>query len=261
VPSAELRLRGDLEHAHRELHAAAVQLAESRRREQALESSRRQLVSWVSHDLRTPLAGLRAIAEALEDGVVDDPALYYKRIHESVSRLSKMVDDLFDLSRIQAGAVSVDSERVMLADLVSDTVAALDPLARTSHVRLVGKVDATPVVDGSGHELSRALTNLMANAIRHTEEDGTVEVGVARVNGQAEITVHDACGGIDGVSLERVFEVGYRATAAREADGVNPAGAGLGLAIAKGIVEAHQGSIDVRNEPPGCTFRIRLPLA
>jgi len=261
VPTDEHKLSGELQQARRDLQAAAVMLAEARRREQALESSRRQLVSWVSHDLRTPLAGLRAIAEALEDGVVDDPALYYKRIHESVGRLSKMVDDLFDLSRIQAGAVSIDTERVVMSDLVSDAVASLEPLATASHVQLSGSIHASPTVVGNSHELNRALTNLMANAIRHTDEGGLVEVGVGVVNGQAEVSVHDACGGIDGADLERVFDVGFRASVARSVDGPNPAGAGLGLAITRGIVEAHKGTVDVTNEGPGCVFRMRLPLA
>jgi signal transduction histidine kinase len=261
VPTDEHRLSGDLARARRELQEAAVQLAEARRREQALESSRRQLVSWVSHDLRTPLAGLRAIAEALEDGVVDDPALYYKRIHESVTRLSRMVDDLFDLSRIQAGGVSPQIERVPLADLASDVVAALEPLATASHVSLRASVDATPSVLGNNHELNRALTNLVANAVRHTRDEGCVGVHVGVVNGQAEMRVQDECGGIDGRDLERVFEVGFRASTAREADGPNPAGAGLGLAITKGIVDAYGGTVDVQNAGPGCVFRVRLPLA
>lgn len=262
VPTDERRLSGELEHARRELQAAASALAEGRRREQALESSRRQLVSWVSHDLRTPLAGLRAIAEALEDGVAEDPTLYYKQMHESVIRLTRMVDDLFDLSRIQAGAIQVDNDRVPLSDLVSDAVAALQPLAAASHVHLSGAIQATPVVVANPHELTRAVTNLMANAIRHTEDGGGVEVLVAVANGQAEVRVRDACGGIDAKHLERLFEVGYRASAARTAsDGPNPAGAGLGLAITKGIVEAHGGSVDVMNNPPGCVFRVRLPLA
>jgi signal transduction histidine kinase len=262
VPTDERRLSGELERARRELQTAAVMLAEARRREQALEASRRQLVSWVSHDLRTPLAGLRAIAEALEDGVVDDPAQYYKRMHESVSRLSTMVDDLFDLSRIQAGGVNKSTERVPLADLASDVVAALEPLAAASGVGLLETVEATPAVLGNADELNRAVTNLVANAVRHTPDGGQVEVGVHVVNGQAEVSVQDGCGGIDGRDLERVFEVGYRASTARSAgEGPNPAGAGLGLAITRGIVDAYGGTVDVMNSGPGCVFRLRLPLS
>src|SRR5262249_62398499 len=119
--------------------ALAGRLAESRDRERALEASRRELVAWVSHDLRTPLAGLRAMSEALEDGVADDPALYYKQIHASVDRLAGMVDDLFELSRIQAGAISSAPEHVGLDDLVSDCLTALEPLARGRGVRLGGR--------------------------------------------------------------------------------------------------------------------------
>jgi signal transduction histidine kinase len=172
-----------------------------------------------------------------------------------------MVDDLFDLSRIQAGGVNKSTERVPLADLTSDVVAALEPLAAASNVTLCGTVEATPDVSGNSDELNRAITNLVANAVRHTPDGGRVEVGLAVVNGQAEVAVQDECGGIDGRDLERVFEVGYRASAAREVDGPNPAGAGLGLAISRGIVEAYGGTVDVINSGPGCVFRVRLPLA
>jgi signal transduction histidine kinase len=262
VPGDDHRLSGELERARLDLQAAAVMLAEARRREQALDASRRELVSWVSHDLRTPLAGLRAIAEALEDGVAEDPALYYKRMLESVARLSTLVDDLFALSRVQAGDLAPGTGRVALADLASDVVAELEPLAAASHVTLRGAVEATPSAVGNAGELGRALTNLVANAIRHTRDGGTVVVGVAVDGDRAELSVRDECGGIDAAVLDRLFDVGFRASPAREAEvGPHPAGAGLGLAITRGIVEAYGGTVDVHNSGPGCVFRIRLPHA
>ncbi|MDQ2797922.1 MAG: HAMP domain-containing histidine kinase, partial [Actinomycetota bacterium] len=130
VPSADgRRLTAEVEQVRQELQTTAAALTATRERERALESARRELVSWVSHDLRTPLAGLRAMSEALEDGVADDPELYYKQIGASVERLNQMVDDLFDLSRIQAGVVTRDMESIALDDLVSDCLAALEPLA------------------------------------------------------------------------------------------------------------------------------------
>ncbi|HZE50319.1 MAG TPA: HAMP domain-containing sensor histidine kinase, partial [Jatrophihabitantaceae bacterium] len=195
-PDDGRRLTAELERLRTELAAMARRLAESRDRERALESSRRELVAWVSHDLRTPLAGLRAMSEALEDGVAEAPELYYKQIHASVDRLAGMVDDLFELSRIQAGAVTTRPERISLDDLVSDCIAALDPLARARDVRLTGRSGGATAVHGNGAELNRAITNLIANAIRHTDAGGTVDVQLAVADRVAHVSVRDECGGI-----------------------------------------------------------------
>ena len=266
VPRADgRRLTAELEAVRRELNATAQGLAESRSREQALESARRELVAWVSHDLRTPLAGLRAMSEALEDGVVEEPELYYKQIRASVDRLSGMVDDLFDLSRIQAGSFARDLDPLPLGDLVSDCLAALHPLAAAQGVRLAGQMAAPVLVYGNGPELNRALTNLVANAIRHTRTDGRVDVlvGITERDGRqrAQVVVHDECGGIAPDDLPRLFDVGFRGEPARTPHAVNPAGAGLGLAISRGIVEAHSGSVQVENEAGGCRFTVQLPIA
>ena len=252
-------------HDNAELRATTVALQAATDRERALEASRRELVSWVSHDLRTPLAGLRAMAEALEDGVVEDPELYFKQIVNSVDRLNQMVEDLFDLSRIQAGEASQNVERIALGDIVSDCLSALEPLAAANGVRLTGSVEGHIAVDGNGQELNRAVTNLTANAIRHTPESGRVQVYVGVLEGEtarAEVIVRDECGGIPAQHIGRVFDVGFRGEAARTpGDDLQPAGAGLGLAITRGIVEAHGGTVDVHNTATGCQFRIRLPAA
>ncbi|MGI8698203.1 MAG: sensor histidine kinase [Mycobacteriales bacterium] len=256
VPTAELaELAAELSTANERLSAA-------RDRAAALEQSRRELVAWVSHDLRTPLAGLRAMAEALEDGVVDDAETvqrYHGRMLIETDRLTGLVDDLFELSRIHAGSLRLSLQQVALADLVSDALASADPLARAKGVRLQGRApDGLPVrVDVP--ELGRVLRNLLANAIRHTPSDGAVEVVGAVEGGCAYVTVSDACGGIPAADLPRVFDVAFRGTAARtpEPDG----GAGLGLAISRGIVQAHSGEIDVANVGAGCRFVVRLPLA
>ncbi|MGX1546290.1 sensor histidine kinase [Streptomyces adustus] len=239
------------------LAATSAKLAESRDRERALESSRRELVAWISHDLRTPLAGLRAMSEALEDGVAADPARYLRQIRTEVERLNDMVGDLFELSRIHAGALALSTSRMSLYDLVGDALAGADPLAREHGVRLVGgRIEPVPV-EVDGREMSRVLGNLLVNAIRRTPADGTVAVAAERSPEGVVLSVTDGCGGIPEADLPRVFDTGWRGTHAR----TPPAGAGLGLAIVRGIVEAHQGRAAVRNIPGGCRFEVILPTA
>ncbi|MCX4907341.1 sensor histidine kinase KdpD [Streptomyces sp. NBC_00878] len=242
----------------RELAATSAKLAESRDRERALETSRRELVAWISHDLRTPLAGLRAMSEALEDGVAADPDRYLRQIRTEVERLNGMVGDLFELSRIHAGTLALSPSRISVYDLVGDALAGADPLAREHGVRLVGhRVEALPV-DVDGKEMSRVLGNLLINAIRRTPADGTVAVAAERSPaGGIVLSVTDGCGGIPEEDLPRVFDTGWRGTHAR----TPPAGAGLGLAIVRGIVEAHRGQAAVHNVPGGCRFEVTLPAA
>jgi signal transduction histidine kinase len=252
-------LPGELHELATELSAAYDRLEAAHARERALETSRRELVAWVSHDLRTPLAGLRAMAEALEDEVVTDPATvhrYHAQIRTEADRLAAMVDDLFELSRIHAGALRLSRRRVGLGELVSETVAGTEPLARAKGVRLSGLAPDVLPVEVDAAELGRALRNLVVNAIRHTPEDGGVEIVAGLEHGMACVTVSDACGGIPDEDLPRLFDVAFRGEAARTPGG----GAGLGLAIARGIVEAHAGEIGVSNVGDGCRFVVRLPL-
>ncbi|HEX3621421.1 MAG TPA: HAMP domain-containing sensor histidine kinase [Acidimicrobiales bacterium] len=247
-----------------ELEAALARLAETRELAAAAEDSRRQLVAWVSHDLRTPLAGIRAMVEALEDGVVDDAdtvARYYRTMGRETDRLAGLVDDLFELSRIQAGALNLDLEQMPLDELISDAVAGVSVAAGAKGIDVRGEVASpAPMVELSIPEMARVVRNLLDNAIRHTPRGGTVWVDAALDDDRqaALVSVRDACGGIPAPDLPRVFELAYRGDAARTpGDG----GAGLGLAVARGLVEAHHGEISVRNEGQGCRFTIRLPLA
>jgi signal transduction histidine kinase len=245
-----------------ELETAHGRLAEARDRERALEVSRRELVAWVSHDLRTPLAGLRAMAEALEDGVVTDwrtISRYHAQIRAEADRLTRMIDDLFELSRIHAGALPLSRQVVALGDLVSEALASAEPLARAKGVRLRGAaVPGLPVwVDTASVE--RALLNLVTNAIRHTPAGGAVEVLADHESGTPTVSVADSCGGIPAENVPRVFDVGFRGETARTP--ASGEGAGLGLSIARGIIQAHRGQIEVRNAGNGCQFTISLPLA
>lgn len=241
------------------LHQAERDLEASRERERLLEQSRRDLVSWVSHDLRSPMASLLAMTEALEDGLAADPRRYLAQMRRDIGRLASMVDDLFELSTIHAGVMVPHVVPVMLRDLVSETLASADPVARARGIRLGGEVPGDVRVNADPAALSRAISNLLMNGIRHTPSDGAVRVSAAAVPGAVELVVTDGCSGIPDGELDKVFEVGWRGSAAR-----TPAqdhGAGLGLAIVRGIVEAHQGQVSVENlnPGPGCRFRILLP--
>ncbi|GAA1919693.1 HAMP domain-containing sensor histidine kinase [Streptomyces sodiiphilus] len=239
----------------RQLADTDARLADARQRERSLEASRRTLVAWISHDLRAPLSGLRAMAEALEDGVAPEPARYHRQIRSEVDRLGTMIEDLFELSRIQAGSLSLAPAPVSAYDLLGDAVAGAEPLAAERGVRLAdGGADAVPMlVDGK--EMSRVLTNLLVNAIRRTPPGGTVRVAAARRDEGTVLSVTDGCGGIPPGDLPRVFETGWRG-----AHGGSPDGTGLGLAIVRGIVEAHGGLVRVGNVPGGCCFEVVLPV-
>ena len=241
----------------RELAATARTLQESRERERLIDQSRRELVAWVSHDLRTPLAGLQAMAESLQDGIAADPARYHRQIHVEATRLCAMVEDLFELSRIQSGTLSLSLDPVDAGDLVSDMVASMEPLARARGVRLAGQAASPLLLHADARELSRALANLVTNAIRYTPENGRVLVAATPEAGGVLLTVADGCGGIPEADLPWVFDLAWRGTQARTpgADG----GAGLGLAIVRGIAEAHHGQVSVVNAGDGCRFEIRLP--
>ena len=244
------------------LAEAHDRLGRARAREQALEASRRELVAWVSHDLRTPLAGLRAMAEALEDQVVIDPrevSRYHSQIRAETDRLAAMIDDLFQLSKIHAGALRLSPRLVGLEDLIADVAASTEPVARAKGVRLTGAAAAGMSVLIDPAEFGRAVRNLVTNAIRHTPPDGTIQIVGSIRGGLAHVVVSDECGGIPPGDLPRVFDVAFRGESARTPD--PSGGAGLGLSIARGIVEAHSGEISVRNTGPGCQFVITLPLA
>jgi signal transduction histidine kinase len=253
----ELPLAAEFAAVSRELTDTSAKLAISRARERALEQSRRQLVAWVSHDLRTPLAGLRAMAEALEDGLAADPPRYHKQMRAEAERLATMVDDLFELSRIHSGTLQLSHDEIALDDLVSDVLASSEALARERGVRLAGQAAGQLTIRADPRELSRALTNLLTNAIRYTPPGGGVYVEARPEDAGALLTVADGCGGIPEADLPHVFDLAWRGTDARSP--APDSGAGLGLAIVRGVVEAHRGTVHVVNTGPGCRFEVRLP--
>jgi signal transduction histidine kinase len=244
-----------------ELEQTRAQLEAARTRERAVEQSRRELVAFMSHDLRTPLAGARALAEALEDGVVDDVPAALHQLQVTVDRMTGLVDDLFELSRLSTAPTPRTRRLVSMVEIVDDIVSELEAAARRSGVQLVAELPPPPerlAVSADSEELTRAVTNLVANGIQHTPAGGTVRLVAERGDdGRVRVAVEDACGGIAAADLERVFDVGWRADPDRSAD----RGAGLGLAISRGLVELHNGSIAVRNIGQGCRFDVLLPSA
>lgn len=251
--SAELAtLTAQLDEVHRKLAA-------SRAREQAIEASRRDLVAALSHDLRTPLAGIRALAEGLEDGIVDDVPQALAQLRANTERIARMADDLFELSRLRSLPRTGRDSLVSMRELADDVVAEVRPEAEAAGVRLRCELGARLAVRGDGGELTRALANLLSNAIRHTPTGGEVTVAGATAAGTVLLSVCDGCGGIASEDLPRLFEVGWRGDPGRAGNG--QPGSGLGLAIVREVMAAHGGTVNVINVDGGCRFDLRLPAA
>ena len=237
---------------------------EAHEREREAELSRRRVLAWLSHDLRTPVSGVLAMAEALEDGVVDRPEdvkEYAGLISSETNRLAGMIDDLFELARIDAGDLQLELEPVPVAEVLRNTAQASRASADRRGVRLEVDVpaDVTEAL-AEGPALVRVVRNLLANAIRHTPPDGVVTVAAGRAGEEVWLGVQDTCGGIPQDDLPHLFEPAFRGTSAREAEQEgDPTGAGMGLTIAQGLVDAQHGSIGVRNIGDGCRFEVRLP--
>ncbi|NOX63496.1 MAG: cell wall metabolism sensor histidine kinase WalK [Chloroflexi bacterium] len=239
--------------------AARLKAADQKQRE--LDAMRRNLVAWAGHDLRTPLASIQAMIEALADGVVTDPSTVQRYLDTSrrdIQALSHLIDDLFDLAQFDAGALELDRHPTLMADLVSDTIERFSGLAEQRKIRLEGRVAANVArVNIDAQKVERVLANLIGNALRHTPAGGEVAVRVERVAEGVQVEVRDAGEGIHPDDLPYVFDQFYRGEKSRSrATG----GSGLGLAIAKRIVEAHGGEIMVESAPgEGAVFRFTLP--
>jgi signal transduction histidine kinase len=245
----------------KELQETSRKLDESREREAKLEDARRELIAGISHDLRTPLAGIRVISEALEDGMVDDQDRYLRQMRVKVDQLSGMVDDLFELSKIDSGMLALETTEVSLYDIVSDAVADLGPLADGRQITVESTSVDDLTVTADPRELARAIDNLLTNAVQHTSAGTPIRVIAGRsADGRPSISVIDQGGGIPEDDLSRVFDAGWRGTAARPPlAGGRTGGAGLGLAIVRGILAAHRGEATVTNIPGGCRFDLVLP--
>jgi len=239
--------------------AEQLQAADQKQRE--LESLRRDLIAWVSHDLQTPLTSMRAILEALSDGVVEDPETvkrYLNTAQRDVRSLSALIDDLFQMAQLDAGGFPLHRAEASLGDLVSDTLESFAELAKQQAVTLEGNVDSDvdPVLMDT-QAIGRVLNNLIGNSLRHTANKGRVSVWVRRTIQGVEVTVSDTGTGIRADDLPHIFERFYRGEKSRNR---STGGAGLGLAIARGIVQAHGGDIKVDSEiGKGTQFTFYIP--
>jgi signal transduction histidine kinase len=238
--------------------ASQLQAAAEKQRE--LERLRTDLIAWVSHDLQTPLASIRAILEALYDGVVEEPETikrYLNTAQRDVRALSALIDDLFQMAQLDAGGIPLEKAASSLADLISDTLESFSEIASRQGITLEGSAETNvdPVLMDT-RRIGRVLNNLVGNALRHTTAGGRVEVRARRANRGVEVTVCDSGEGIRAEDLPNIFESFYRGEKSRSrATG----GAGLGLAIARGIVRAHGGEIRVESQPGDTRFTFTLP--
>jgi signal transduction histidine kinase len=244
--------RDELARLAEDFNRMAQRLAEASDREKEAEKSRRDLVAAVSHDLRTPLTSARALIEAVADGVVEDPetqARYLASARSELEKLGRLVEDLFELSRIDAGALRLNLEAASLGDLISDTLSGFKYQAENRGVSLVGEVaDGVDPVLANPPRLQRVLYNLVSNALRHTPADGAVFLRAEPAGGMVRVEVSDTGAGITPEDLPRVFESSFRGERSRTRTPTGD-GAGLGLAIARGLIEAHGGEISVESRP------------
>ncbi len=239
----------------------ADQLERAAHEREELENLRRDLIAWTSHDLRTPLTSIRVMIEALHDGVVEDEETrqrYYQTIRADIVALNGLIDDLFELAQLEAGGLKLELENHSLRDLISDTLETFRPLAEKREVIIEGEVaeDLDPVWMNAS-KIGRVLSNLISNALQFTPEGGCVQVRAVRNGGCVEVFVQDSGPGFEEKDMSRVFEKFYRGEQARtRATG----GAGLGLAIARGIVDAHGGQMWARNaDENGAIVGFSLP--
>jgi signal transduction histidine kinase len=226
---------------------------------QALErlfETRRELVAWASHDLRTPLANMQAMLEALEDGLADGDE-FVPALRDQVRALTQLVEDLFELARIDAGELTVELARLPISGVVRRTLRGVEAEARLRQVRLVADVDDAVTASFAPDKVERVLMNLLTNALRHTPSDGAVAVRVLACGDEVQVSVEDNGDGLDEDTEARMFERFWRSDPSR-----SDRHAGLGLAIARGLVEAHGGRIWAEgNAGGGARVSFTLPAS
>ncbi len=237
----------------------------SERERERLDTQRVELTAAISHDLRTPLASVRAMTEALADGVVEEEserARYYALIQREIERLDRMIGDLFDLAQIDAGALRLEKRRLPLQEIVAEVVEGMRPQAERSGIdlRFEAASGDLPDVELDGNRFERAVSNLVRNALQHTPEGGEIRAVVRQEDGWLALDVADNGEGFDASHADRVWDRFYRGDKSRGRKGSGD-GAGLGLSIVRGFVEAHGGCVECKSMPgKGATFTVRLPV-
>jgi signal transduction histidine kinase len=234
------------------------QLASEEQRRDAADSARRNLVASISHDLRTPMTSLRLMVDAIEDDLVDADTLarYLATMRTHLAALGSMIDDLFELSRLEARDLEWSMRQVELGELVEETVAAMRVEAEAKGVAVAAELPRfLRPARGDPEKLQRVLFNLIRNAIHHTPADGSVTVRAEPAGEWVEVEVADTGDGIAAAARERVFEPFVRGEASRPQGGV-----GLGMAISRAIVEAHGGRIWVADSDVGTRVRFVIPM-
>lgn len=234
------------------------------RQKSMVEQTRRALIAGVSHDLRTPLTSIRVMIEAITDEVVTDPDTVSRYMHSSLSELqhlSRLIDDLFELAKLDAGQLDIQFDMSSLNDLLSDVLSSMSAQANQYQVTLRGSVD--PNVDPvhmAPDKIQRVLYNLIDNALRYTPPNGEVMIHACRDGANVRIDVHNTGSTIAPVHIPHLFESFYRGESARVRAEDGRRGTGLGLAVARGFVEAHRGKIWVESAPErGTTFSFTIP--
>jgi signal transduction histidine kinase len=243
----------------RELAALAEAFNEMAERLERLFDTRTQLVAWASHDLRTPLANMQAMLEALEDGLAE-PEHYLPALQEQTRTLGLLVEDLFELARIDAGVLTLELQEAQLSRLVRACLRGLEAEAQARRVSLTAHVEETVTVRCAPEKIERVLLNLLTNSLRHTPADGSVAVRCDPLVDGVQVTVEDTGTGLEPESEQRMFDRFWRADRARSS--ARGGGSGLGLAIARGLVEAHGGRIWAESRPEGgAQVSFTLPAA
>ena len=239
----------------RALDTLTEQLDRLERERTKMEAERYAMLTSISHDLRTPLAALQAAIEALVDGVAPDPPRYLRSMQHDVAALSALVDDLFLLTRLESGQMELRTDHVDLSELVEEAVEALQPAAAARSLEVRMDSSGAVPVDGNASAIGRVIRNLLDNAIRHAPEGSVVAVSVDG-RGVPTVRVVDEGDGFSPAFADQAFNQFSRADPSRTR--VNGGGAGLGLAIARRLVEAHGGRIYI-DPPPGGRVTFQIP--
>ncbi len=252
--------RDELAELAKTFNEMASQLQEMAEKRRELENLRKELIAWIGHDLQTPLTSVSAIIEALADGMVEDRETeqrYFDTAKKNISSLSHLIDDMFQMAQIDAGGLELNIDSVSILDLISDSLESFNELARQKGIKLQGSVvPGLGEVQIDARRINRVLNNLIDNAIRHTPQNGQVEVRADKSDHKIIVDVIDSGEGIPPEEIPYIFDLFYRGETSRRS---SAKGTGLGLAISKGIIDAHGGEIKVSSQPGETRFTFIIP--